>query len=213
MEGLHRLLLGDPTAKVVTSGLPRPYAAVAAGIAAQIPLPIDGPFMLIKMSLQVAGMAVGLLAGFPVLTTACCKSFLHDQLTGGAARGIEAVVRDLASPASPRERAVQGRERSPALGREGPAHGHRAASGADLSAGAGPDHVLPTSPARPTTRGWQRTPGRRGAGQVAETEEGAKTEEGASIPGPSGGREPAAGKPTARARMPTSLARQLQGSC
>jgi hypothetical protein len=62
LEGLHRLLLGDPTAKVVTSGLPRPYAAVAAGIAAQIPLPIDGPFMLIKMGLQVAGMAVGLLA-------------------------------------------------------------------------------------------------------------------------------------------------------
>jgi hypothetical protein len=97
-RGLHRLLLGDRTRAVCGElGVPGPGADVAGGIAAEIRLPIDGPLNFIKLLLQVAGMAVGMLVGLPVLTTACCKSFLHDQLTRMMARGIGAAIRDLAA--------------------------------------------------------------------------------------------------------------------
>jgi len=118
-QGMHKLLLGNP-AQAVCEKLGVPFPDIAGGVAAQIPLPIDAPFGFIKQLLQVAGMAVGMLAGFPVLTTACCKSFLHDQITRRVARGIRQVVLDpimrgvptrqpVAPPAAPPESADPGR--------------------------------------------------------------------------------------------------------
>jgi hypothetical protein len=97
-EGLHKLLLGDP-AKAVCQALRVPAPGTVAGIAGQLALPIDRPLGLIEQLLQVAGMAVGVCAGMPVLTTACCKAFLHDQFTRGVARGTRAVIENALAPA------------------------------------------------------------------------------------------------------------------
>jgi hypothetical protein len=96
--GLHRLLIGDRVEAVwgAFSGGPAPGAV--ADIASAIPLPVDEPLGFIKQLVDVAGMAVGVLAGFPVLTTACCKSFLHDQLTRGVAWGVRQVIQGPANP-------------------------------------------------------------------------------------------------------------------
>jgi hypothetical protein len=98
-EGLHRLLLGDPIEAVWGAFGGGPAPGAVADIASAIPLPVDEPLGFIKQIVDVAGMAVGVLTGFPVLTTACCKSFLHDQLTRGIARGIHYVVQGPDTPA------------------------------------------------------------------------------------------------------------------
>lgn len=97
-DGLHKLLLGDPAQKVCQAlGFPAP--GMVGGIAGQLALPIDGPLGFIEQLLQVAGMAVGVCAGMPVLTTACCKAFLHDQLTRGVARGTHALIKGMLTSA------------------------------------------------------------------------------------------------------------------
>jgi hypothetical protein len=96
-ERMRQVLLGNPVQAVATK-LGVPFPGVAGGIAAQIPLPVDAPFGFIKELLQFGGMAFGMLAGFPLLTTACCKSFLHDQITSAIARGIRHGIEDLAAP-------------------------------------------------------------------------------------------------------------------
>jgi hypothetical protein len=105
VEALHRLLLGDPT-QAVLSALRSPQTNAASGITAQIPLPIDSPLDFIKVGLQVAGMAVGTIAGCPILTTACCKSFLHDQLVRGAAHGIRGLAPRPGHPPPPPPAAI-----------------------------------------------------------------------------------------------------------
>jgi len=96
-ERMRQVLLGDPVQAVATK-VGVPFPDIAGGIAAQIPLPVDAPFGFIKELLQFGGMAFGILAGFPLLTTACCKSILHDQLTSAIARGIRHGIEDLAAP-------------------------------------------------------------------------------------------------------------------
>jgi hypothetical protein len=97
-KGLHQLLLGDP-AQAVCQALGGPMPGMVGGIAAELPLPIDRPLGFIQELLEVGGMAVGIFAGMPLLTTASCKSFLHDQLTHSVARGIGAATQELLAPA------------------------------------------------------------------------------------------------------------------
>jgi hypothetical protein len=97
-QGLHQLLLGDP-AQAVCQALGGPVPGMVGGIAGQLPLPVDRPLEFIQQLVEVGGMAFGVFAGIPVLTTACCKAFLHDQLTRTVARGTRAVMRDLLTPA------------------------------------------------------------------------------------------------------------------
>ncbi len=66
-QGLHRLLFGDP-AQAVCQALGGPVPGMVGDIAGELPLPIDRPLEFIQQALQVAGMAVGVLAGMPVLT-------------------------------------------------------------------------------------------------------------------------------------------------
>jgi hypothetical protein len=88
-DGLHQILLGAPAEKVSSAlGVTGPVPSIVGGVAGQLPLPIDGPFGFIKALAQVAGMAIGVATGVPLLATASCKSFVHDQVTQGIARAL-----------------------------------------------------------------------------------------------------------------------------
>jgi hypothetical protein len=109
-KGLHQLLLGN-SAQAVWQGFggSGQVPGMIGGIAAELPLPIDRPLVFIKTLLEVAGMIFGAAAGIPVLTTACCKLFLHDKITRTLARAIPAVIHDVLNPAvsQPSLRATQ----------------------------------------------------------------------------------------------------------
>ena len=145
-EGLHKLLLGDRVEEVWRAlGVPAP--GVAGGIAGQLALPIDGPLGFIEQLLQVAGMAVGVCVGMPVLTTACCKAFLHDQVTRGVTRGTHALIKGMLTSA-PEPPAPPEPPGPPDAGRRPPADG--LGDGPVLHP-AGPV-TLPNEYRRPTSR-------------------------------------------------------------
>jgi hypothetical protein len=86
-DGIHQFLLGVPAASVGKAlGAPVAVAAVADGVTGKLPLPVDGPMEFITTLVEIAGMAAGLVAGVPVLTTASCKALVHDQFTRFAAQ-------------------------------------------------------------------------------------------------------------------------------
>lgn len=101
---LREFLLGQPAMELAEwLDFQETTAAVIAGIAAQTPLPTDLPVREIKTFLEVAGMAIGVAIGLPVLSTACFKSFAHDQFMLVMAEGLKCIAKEIIDPAIPEE--------------------------------------------------------------------------------------------------------------
>jgi hypothetical protein len=102
-DGIHQFLLGIPAASVCKAlGAPVAVGGVAENMTAELPLPVDGPLQFITTLVEIAGLAAGVVAGIPVLTTAICKALVHDQFTRFVAQ--KAVLAAVPSPGSTPER-------------------------------------------------------------------------------------------------------------
>jgi hypothetical protein len=157
-DGLHQLLLDDP-AQTICQALGSPMPRMVGDLAAELPLPIvDRPLGFIREVFEVGGMAVGLLAGMPLLATASCKAFLHDQVTSGAARTIGAATRALLTPPAGPPKASKTRTTHPAPTTRAKTWQQRR--------GVGGDHPRsPTSPDDVTQRAINRNPPARRQGR------------------------------------------------
>jgi hypothetical protein len=101
-EGMHQFVVGAPATEFCSMlGTPRAALPVVDGFARELPLGIDGLFDTIKTVAQVAGMAIGVATGVPLVHIAACKAFIHDQVKRGLTREFERALR----PPSGRERA------------------------------------------------------------------------------------------------------------
>ena len=92
-NAMHQFVLGAPTTKVCSAlGAPRAALPAVDGVARKLPLGIDGLFDTIKTVAQVAGMAIGVATGVPLVHIAACKAFVHDQVTRGLTREFEGAL-------------------------------------------------------------------------------------------------------------------------
>jgi hypothetical protein len=97
---LRQVLLDEPAQAVGDwMRFPGPVSSVIGDIAENIPLPIDRPLGSFRTFLEVAGMAVGLAVGVPLLATACLKSYVHDQLKRAVTDGVRTIVDEVLHPA------------------------------------------------------------------------------------------------------------------
>jgi hypothetical protein len=85
----HYLVLGRPVESAgYQMNLDSASVEVFAGIAAEFALPGDTSIKNIKRMVQVTGIVVGIASGQPLLADACFKSWLHDVVTGAAAKAL-----------------------------------------------------------------------------------------------------------------------------
>jgi hypothetical protein len=110
---MHQFVLGVPATKFSSAlGAPRTTSRVINDVARELPLGIDGLFDTIKTLAQVAGMAIGVATGVPLVHLAACKAFVHDHVTRGLTREFDEA---LMSPPRGKERthAAQVESRQP----------------------------------------------------------------------------------------------------
>lgn len=99
---LHNILLNRPVQQLSSwAGLPGPASAVLGGAAGAAGLPGDRPLEAVTRVIQFGGIVVGMASGHAVLASACFKSFVHDKLIEGLARGIETTLTKRAVPREP----------------------------------------------------------------------------------------------------------------
>jgi hypothetical protein len=81
-DAMHQFVLGAPATEVCRAlDAPRAALPVVDGVARELPLGIDDLFHTIKTVAQIAGMAIGVATGVPLVSTAAFKAFVHDQVT------------------------------------------------------------------------------------------------------------------------------------
>jgi hypothetical protein len=110
-DAMHQFVVGAPAKKVCSVlGVPRAALPVIDEVARELPLGIDGLFDTIKTVAQVAGMAIGVATGVPLVHIAACKAFVHQQVTRGLTREFERAL----TPPSGREPAKPAKVAAPA---------------------------------------------------------------------------------------------------
>jgi hypothetical protein len=89
---LHNLLVGEPVEKTL-SALEVPGAAEAGFFAEQINLGSVDQFLgKVKLGVEIAGIAIGILSGQPHMVCACFKDWTQDKVHGLMASGIKSII-------------------------------------------------------------------------------------------------------------------------
>jgi len=112
-EGLARTLRNA----AVSAGSPAVVADVGAGIAADFALaPVAKPIRQATRTIELAGLAIGVITCQPHLAMACAKALVHDEARTLGSRAITDAIRDQASSARGRAGRQPGILRTPGTG-------------------------------------------------------------------------------------------------
>jgi hypothetical protein len=94
--GIHQVTLGRSAGLAADAvGLPGPAAALAGGVIAEIPLPIDRTLNVTERSICMMGIVVGLATGLHPLACASMKRLAHDMLISTIETGLKQLAPDL----------------------------------------------------------------------------------------------------------------------
>ena len=153
-NGVHDAILGEPVEAAANAvGLPPALSALGAGVIAEVPLPGDHSLGVVKRSIYMAEIVIGMLPPFHALAVHGVQGLTHDVAVGALKKGLAQLE---AGPSRPPQAPPDPPDPSPT--RPGPPPG--------AAPGVGPRKPWtdpgPPSPKPPTPRGPD-APGAPGA--------------------------------------------------